>query len=222
MPTCARCHLSKPLGSHLTGHRHHFLDYSAPPCRLLSTTLKTLLCGSRGSAAAASLSLQSDTAGRREGTSKSRPRAVAPLFSGRLLSSALRARWLTPSNPSLVHRCCLCRPPPTLPGWLPGWLAAPFFSENQEAACPTYAQPRIGSGRALGDRRGGVGRAQRGGGRGRAITGVRPWCDRLAAVSVGQPEEGRGEGGQVGRPCTSCTPHPLLRLSLRASPCVVG
>lgn len=102
--------------------------------------------------------------------------------------------------------------------WLAGWLAAPFFSENQEAACPTYAQPRIGSGRALGEETAGVGRAQKGGRR-RAITGVRAWCDRPAAVSVARPGGGRGAEGQVwSEDPAPPAPPPLLW----ASPCVGG
>lgn len=46
-----------------------------------------------------------------------------------------------------------------------------LLSENQEAACPTYTQSRIGSGRA-GEETAGVGRAQgREGGGGRESTG---------------------------------------------------
>lgn len=140
--------------------------------------------------------LLSDTAGGKEGTFKPRPCAVEPLFSGRLLCSAFRDSWLTPPTPQLVHRCCLCRPAPTLPGWLAGWLSAPFFSENQEAACPTYAQSPIGSGRALGEETAGVGRAHRGR-RGRVNTGVRPWCYRPAAVSVARSGGGKCGEGQL-------------------------
>jgi len=63
-----------------------------------------------------------------------------------------------------------------------------LLSENQEAACPTYTQPRIGSGRA-GEETAGVGRAQgreEGGRRARweRTEGVRLRCDRPSAVSV--------------------------------------
>lgn len=136
--------------------------------------------------------LLSDTAGGKWGTSKSRPRAIAPLFSDRPAALLCAALLCSPGSLADTAEPSAGSPLLSLPArsdspWPAGWLL--LFSENQEAACPTYAQPRIGSGRALGEETAGVGRAHRGR-RGRANTGVRPWCNRRPAVSVARE---RGE-----------------------------
>lgn len=78
------------------------------------------------------------------------------LCADRRLSGLL---WQPPPR-TLVY--CLCWPTPT---------SQLLLSENQEAACPTYAQPRIGSGKGWrGDRRGGQGT---GGGKHRGPAPVR-------------------------------------------------
>lgn len=123
----------------------HFLDYSVPPCLLLLLFLSSQLLSfllHRGSPLLSS--------------SDRHPGGFSLIFTKSYVGVFLVGPLVS----------CLCRPPALWAALTPCVLpplahsdSQLLLSENQEAACPTYTQSRIGSGRA-GEETAGVGRAQ--------------------------------------------------------------
>lgn len=130
----------------------HFLDYFVPPCRLLLLRIFLFYAPSSRLFFA-----------RRRGVHRS-CRTQLDTCEVFLLAKLCVGVF----SPSLVapFSSSLCRPPAFWAALSPCLLPALahsdsqlLLSENQEAACPTYTQSRIGSGRA-GEETAGVGRAQ--------------------------------------------------------------
>lgn len=130
----------------------HFLDYFVPPCRLLLLRIFLFLCS------------QLSPLLRQEAGGSPLLSSSARHLRGFLTRQIVRRRF----SPSLAapFSSSLCRPPAFWAALSPCLLPALahsdsqlLLSENQEAACPTYTQSRIGSGRA-GEETAGVGRAQ--------------------------------------------------------------